>query len=154
MLQISNVSKHFDGVTAIDNVSFEVAENEIHGLIGPNGAGKTTMINLISGLLTVTSGKILLDGQPIHTLPTEQRAAGRCTYISKPAVVQNLSVLRNIEVAEIQSKACAKVDPDLINDAIDRFGLREVLDQTPDSLAYGHMRRLEIVRALALRPNC
>ncbi|MEM9443352.1 MAG: ATP-binding cassette domain-containing protein, partial [Pseudomonadota bacterium] len=61
MLQVRSVSKNFGGVQAVDHVSFTVEANEIHGLIGPNGAGKTTMINLISGLLSLTAGEIEVD---------------------------------------------------------------------------------------------
>ncbi|MDA0722261.1 MAG: ATP-binding cassette domain-containing protein, partial [Proteobacteria bacterium] len=74
MLQVSGISKSFGGVQAVNDVSFSVGANEIHGLIGPNGAGKTTLINLISGLLSVTSGKIMVGGESIETLPAEKRA--------------------------------------------------------------------------------
>jgi len=154
MLRLSGVSKSFGGIKAVDNVSFSVEANEIHGLIGPNGAGKTTTINLISGLLRVSEGEIEVDGQPIHGLPAEQRARmGVARTFQNLRLFKNLSVRRNIEVAEIQSRKVPAVDQNLVEDAIDRFGLREVLNQTPDSLPYGQMRRLEIVRALALRPK-
>jgi len=152
MLQVEHVSKHFGGVRAVDDVSFEVAGDEIHGLIGPNGAGKTTMINLISGFLAPSSGRILLDGAEIQRLPPEARALrGVARTFQTLRLFRNLSVRRNIEVAEGAMRS--RDDPRLIDDAIDRFGLRGLLDQTPDSLSYGHMRRLEIIRALALRPK-
>ncbi|WP_299349162.1 ABC transporter ATP-binding protein [uncultured Maritalea sp.] len=139
---------------AVNEVSFTVEDHEIHGLIGPNGAGKTTMINLISGLLSVSAGEIKLDGQQIQNLPAEKRARlGVARTFQNLRLFKNLTVRRNIEVAEIQKRKNATTDPDLINDAIDRFGLGDVLQQTPDSLPYGQMRRLEIVRALALRPK-
>jgi branched-chain amino acid transport system ATP-binding protein len=154
MLEIRGISKNFGGVQAVNDVSFTVGANEIHGLIGPNGAGKTTMINLISGLLSVTSGEILVEGERIDTLPAEKRARkGVARTFQNLRLFRNLTVRRNIEVAEIQVRGAASTDPDLVEDAIDRFGLREVLDEVPDSLPYGQMRRLEIVRALALRPR-
>ncbi|MGB7268440.1 MAG: ABC transporter ATP-binding protein [Albidovulum sp.] len=154
MLEIRGISKNFGGVQAVNDVSFTVGANEIHGLIGPNGAGKTTMINLISGLLSVTSGEILVQGERIDTLPAEKRARkGVARTFQNLRLFRNLTVRRNIEVAEIQVRGAASTDPDLVEDAIDRFGLREVLDEVPDSLPYGQMRRLEIVRALALRPR-
>ncbi|MGB5870162.1 MAG: ABC transporter ATP-binding protein [Albidovulum sp.] len=153
MLEIKGISKNFGGVQAVNDVSFTVGANEIHGLIGPNGAGKTTMINLISGLLSVTSGEILVKGERIDTLPAEKRARkGVARTFQNLRLFRNLTVRRNIEVAEIQVRGAESTDPDLVEDAIDRFGLREVLDEVPDSLPYGQMRRLEIVRALALRP--
>lgn len=152
MLAVEGVSKHFGGVRAVDDVSFAVKAGEIHGLIGPNGAGKTTMINLISGFLTLSAGRILLDGEEIHHLPPEIRARrGAARTFQNLRLFANLSVGRNIEVAE--GHARERSDARLIGDAIDRFGLRGVMGHAPDALSYGHMRRLEIIRALALRPK-
>lgn len=154
MLHVRGVSKNFGGVQAVNQVSFHVEADEIHGLIGPNGAGKTTMINLISGLLKLTTGEIEVDGVRIEQLPAEQRARlGIARTFQNLRLFPNLSVRRNIEVAEIQSQRAGHTDGGLIEDAIDLFHLRDVLDATPDSLPYGQMRRLEIVRALALRPK-
>ena len=152
MLRLDGLTKRFGGVTAVDDLSFEVAPGEIHGLIGPNGAGKTTVINLISGFLTPTSGQILLEGRPIQQRPPEWRARhGVARTFQNLRLFRNLSVGRNIEVAEGRTGTAA--DPRLIADAIDRFGLRAKLHRTPDALPYGDMRRLEIIRALALRPR-
>lgn len=154
MLEVRNVSKNFGGVKAVSDVSFSVGADEIHGLIGPNGAGKTTMINLVSGLLVVSAGAILLGGQEIQDLPSDARARiGVGRTFQNLRLFNNLSVRRNIEVAEIHAGRRADGDPDLITDAILRFGLGDVLEASPPSLPYGQMRRLEIVRALALRPK-
>jgi len=153
MLELRGVSKNFGGVQAVKDVSFSVAENEIHGLIGPNGAGKTTVINLISGLLSVSRGEILVNGERLETVSPERRARkGVARTFQNLRLFHNLSVRRNIEVAEVHGRAVPGEDGDLIEDAIARFGLRAVLGAAPDSLPYGQMRRLEIVRALALRP--
>lgn len=153
MLEVRGVSKNFGGIQAVNDVSFVVEDNEIHGLIGPNGAGKTTMINLISGLLSVSGGEIVVDGTRIEKLPAETRARmGVARTFQNLRLFRNLSVRRNIEVAEIQVGG-ATADGGLVEDAIDLFGLRDVLDELPGSLPYGQMRRLEIVRALALRPK-
>lgn len=154
MLEVHNVSKNFGGVRAVKGVSFNVRSNEIHGLIGPNGAGKTTMINLVSGLLSVSDGSIALDGQAIQMLPPDARARlGVSRTFQNLRLFNNLSVRRNIEVAEIHAGGRDKADPDLIEEAISRFGLDDILEAAPTSLPYGQMRRLEIVRALALRPK-
>jgi branched-chain amino acid transport system ATP-binding protein len=65
MLSIQNVSKHFDGITAIKDVSFNVEKEEIVGLVGPNGAGKSTLLNVISGVYLPSSGSIIFDGTDI-----------------------------------------------------------------------------------------
>ena len=67
LLEVKSISKNFGGLTAINNVSLEIAEGEILGLIGPNGAGKTTLFNLISGVYPVDSGEIYFDNERITT---------------------------------------------------------------------------------------
>ena len=154
MLEIRGVSKNFGGVKAVDDVSFTVDAHEIHGLIGPNGAGKTTMINLISGLLKLSAGAILLDGRPIEHLPAHEKArVGIARTFQNLRLFPNLSVRRNIEVAESNHSGKPGHAGDLIEEAIDLFGLSKDLDHSPSNLPYGQMRRLEIVRALALRPK-
>ena len=68
-LQVTNVSKHFGGFTALSEVSLDIAEGERFGLIGPNGSGKTTLINCISGTLRNESGSIVFDGSEVSRLP-------------------------------------------------------------------------------------
>ena len=72
MIVVENLSKHFGGIKAVDNVSLSIAPGSITGLIGPNGAGKTTLFNVIAGLHAPTSGRVLLDGQDITSLPPHE----------------------------------------------------------------------------------
>ena len=72
LLEGQQVSRHFGGVKAVDNLDFNVEVGEILGLIGPNGAGKTTLLNLISGILPVTGGSLFFEGEKITNLPTHQ----------------------------------------------------------------------------------
>ena len=72
MIVVENLSKHFGGIKAVDNVSLSIAPGSITGLIGPNGAGKTTLFNVIAGLHAPTSGRVLLDGQDITGLPPHE----------------------------------------------------------------------------------
>ncbi len=154
MLQVIGVSKNFGGVKAVSNASFTVGPDEIHGLIGPNGAGKTTMINLISGLLAVSSGEILVDGEPVQNLSAEARSRmGVARTFQNLRLFKHLSVKQNIEVAGFHSRSPEAGNDTLVDDAIEIFGLGDSLGQSPESLPYGQMRRVEIVRALALRPR-
>jgi branched-chain amino acid transport system ATP-binding protein len=87
MLEIKELSKHFGGLKALDKVSFTVESGKIHGIIGPNGSGKTTMFNCITGLLPLTGGEILLNGEVISGL--------------KPDVISNRGIRRTFQAGKL-----------------------------------------------------
>ena len=176
----ARLTRRFGGVTAVDALDFEVAEGELVSLIGPNGAGKTTTFNLISGLDRAASGEVLFDGRRIERLAAEKIAAlGIARTFQHGRVFANLSVLDNVLVgAHTRLKAArpklgpiaellaALVNPrgvreeqaELVEEAkaiLARFGdrLTPRLDHPAYSLSYANRRRLEIARALALRPR-
>ncbi len=96
-LEIRQISKHFGGLRAVNEVSFSIGEGEILGLIGPNGAGKTTTFNLISGSLAPTAGEVMLDGKPIKHVPLHGRVRlGMARTFQGTRVFPNLSVLENV----------------------------------------------------------
>jgi ABC-type branched-subunit amino acid transport system ATPase component len=87
MLRVQNLCRHFGGVAAIDDLSFELHAGETLGVIGPNGAGKSTLINLISGALPASSGRIELAGRAVTTLRADARTrlgVGRTHQIPRP----------------------------------------------------------------------
>ena len=97
MLEIRGISKHFGGLKALDKVSFEIESGQIHGIIGPNGSGKTTMFNCITGLLPLTRGQIILDGEDITGLKSDiiaNRGIRRTFQAGK--LVPSLTVLENV----------------------------------------------------------
>ena len=148
MLDLKGITKTFGGVHAVEDVTMSVASGEVRGLIGPNGAGKTTLVNLISGLLAHSAGSLSLDGEPLDQLRAHERAArGVARTFQNLRVFPSLSVAQNIDVARYSGRGDAIVDA-----AIAEFGLANRLNQSAGSLAYGQLRRLEIVRALALNP--
>ena len=99
LLMVDNLSKHFDGLRAVDDVSFSVVSRTITSLIGPNGAGKTTIFNLISGLLPATSGRIYYKGQRINGLPPQKVAKlGLGRTFQEPRLFDHMSVLENVMV--------------------------------------------------------
>ena len=155
MLELEQLSKHFGGVKAVDSVTMQVASDSVHGLIGPNGAGKTTLINLISGLLKHSHGSIQLDGQDIGALSAHQRAqAGVARTFQNLRIYSNLTVAQNIEVASSAiARSTQRKNTTLVEEAIRQFDLQDKLRLYASELSYGHMRRLEIVRALALVPS-
>jgi neutral amino acid transport system ATP-binding protein len=100
MLEIENVSKDFGGITAIDEVSFSIEENEVVGLIGPNGAGKTTLFNLITGFLDQPTGQIRFDGEDItNEEPHNLHTRGLARTFQDARVYPNLTVYENLIIS-------------------------------------------------------
>ena len=154
MLELSGISKTFGGVKAVQNVSLCIQPGEVRGLIGPNGAGKSTLVNLISGLLTQSSGVISLNGVPLDGFSTPKRARlGIARTFQNLRIFSSLTVHQNIEVANNIGQSSGRENDNFLKNAIEKFDLSEKLNMSADSLSYGFLRRLEIVRALALRPN-
>jgi branched-chain amino acid transport system permease protein len=151
VLSVRGVSKNFDGVQALRDVSFDILAGQSVGLIGPNGSGKTTLVNVISGVLgsdggTVTLGKADITGRP----PQRIALAGIARTFQNIRVFEHLSVSDNVRLAALARGGAV--------DQIVRFALHELdLEDRADILAgdlsYGVRRRVEIARALALRPK-
>lgn len=153
-----NIAKQFRGLTALSGVEFQIAQGEIVGLIGPNGAGKTTLINLISGTLRPSQGELIFEGVRIDGLPAFRRARlgiGRTFQIMKP--FYGLSALENVAVAALfgaaggeRSRARARARA---RGWLDFVGLGHRVDQQADALGGPDRKRLELAKALALRPK-
>ena len=163
-LSVKVLSKHFGGLKAVDNVSFDLFKGEILGLLGPNGAGKTTCFNMISGVYKPTHGEIWLEGQRTDRLPPHKMASlgiGRTFQVVKPFAES--TVLENIIVAlgmnnypRIYSsfgKWFTKQSIDVAEAILEQVGLQDYDNQKAGELPLGNLRRLEIGRALALNPS-
>ena len=154
MLELSGVSKSFGGVKAVQEVSMRLETGRVQGLIGPNGAGKSTLVNLISGLLTQTAGSLSLDGKDLAgSGPTERAALGIARTFQNLRVFPTLTVGQNIEVAGYTASDAGRGSGALVAEVVEQFGLSDQLNARADTLVYGQLRRLEIVRALALSPS-
>ena len=154
MLELKGISKSFGGVRAVQDVNMTLTRGEVRGLIGPNGAGKSTLVNLISGLLGSTSGSLSLEGEPLDGLGAEARARrGIARTFQNLRVFPSLTVQQNIDVAGYAGAASGRAGAALLEKAIHRFDLADRLNHPAGALAYGQLRRLEIVRALALCPR-
>ena len=164
MLELRNVSKHFGGVAATDDVTLEVARGEVHALIGPNGAGKTTLIAQISGQLPVDSGRILFEGEEITRLRAYARVrAGLVRSYQVTSIFRRFSVLENLRLA-VQARSGSSfsfwrpvaADTALEEEAREiafRIDLHDKLHMQAASLAHGEQRALEVGLALATRPR-
>ena len=169
VLEMQNVEKHFGGVHAIDNFSVKIEQGKIHGLIGPNGAGKTTIFNNITGIYAPSAGKIIFDGQDITGMPpykVAQLGIGRT--FQNIRLFSNLSVLDNVIIASgmdatynmpqaiFHSKKYKEREKFLNEKAMNLLeivGLQDKAGEKASSLPYGHQRKLEIARAMALNPQ-
>ena len=155
-LSAEGVSKRFGGLTAVDDVAFEVEQGEIMGLIGPNGAGKTTLFNLISGAIPVDSGTITLDGAKIsgkkpHTIC--RAGVGRTFQTAKN--FPGMSVTENVMMGALFGKRGASRE-DAKRDVagiLTFVGLDGVKDRNVPDLTLAGQKRLEVARALATKPR-
>ncbi|MCS6786997.1 MAG: ABC transporter ATP-binding protein [Thiobacillaceae bacterium] len=169
LLQVDAVGKRFGGVVALDGVSLRVDVGEIYGLIGPNGAGKTTLFNCMTGLYTVSSGAIRLDGATIHNRkPHEIVARGFARTFQNIRLFANMTALENVMVGR-HARTRAGVIGAVLRDRRTRaeeadsrarahallefVGLAHKARSLAGHLAYGEQRRLEIARALATEPR-
>ncbi len=169
VLEARAITCRFGGLLAVNNVSFGVRQGEIFGLIGPNGAGKTTLFNLMTGLTPPTSGELLYRGQPISGLrPHRIAAMGIARTFQNIRLFGELSALQNVMIAQhIHARAgmlrgvlglppAPAEERDVRARAAELLGMVGLAGQAQAkarNFAYGDQRRLEIARALALRPS-
>ncbi|MDH2901565.1 MAG: ABC transporter ATP-binding protein [archaeon] len=156
ILEVSQITKHFSGLVALDNISFNVNKSEIVGLIGPNGAGKTTLFNIIAGSLKPTRGKISFDGKNITGLPTNRicrLGLARTFQIPKP--FEDLTVLQNIEMAEMFGHATGEGKKRVGSpmEICEIVGLSPKNETLARILSASDKKRLEVARALATSPR-
>lgn len=153
-LSASNLKKSYGGRTVVKDVSLTVTQGEVVGLLGPNGAGKTTSFYMMVGLVKADSGKIVLSGKDVTTLPIHRRALKGVGYLPQEAsVFRELSVEDNI-FAVLENRKLPKVKRgNLLNSLISDFGLDHIRHSMGNALSGGERRRVEIARALALEPK-
>ncbi len=169
LLQVSNLSKSFGGLMAVNEVSFEVEKGSIVGLIGPNGAGKTTVFNLITGNYQPNSGSVVFDGDNLVGLPTHsivERGIARTFQTIR--LFQNMSVMDNVLAGCHCRMRCGSLSAMLRTPAqrreektamiqamseLEFVGLSHEWQNRAKNLSYGNQRLLEIARALATKPK-
>ena len=158
LLQIKDLSKHFGGFTALDNVEVAVGKGERFGLIGPNGSGKTTLINCISGALFNDGGSIRFEGEEISRLPAYQRTRrGIARSFQIPRPFASMSVLENLVVPlEYVVHRGSLHTADTAGEAMEilrGMGLADKADARASSLSQVELRKMELARAMAARPR-
>lgn len=169
ILEVRKITRRFGGLVAVNQVNFVVKKGEIFGLIGPNGAGKTTLFNLITGLIPPSEGQLIFQGEEITKLRPHQIASkGIARTFQNLRLFANLTALENVMIGlHIHHKtsfiqgilglplAAAQEQKNLTKalDLLALVGLAERADNKARNFAYGDQRRLEIARALALKPE-
>jgi branched-chain amino acid transport system ATP-binding protein len=164
MLQTIGLEKRFGGILAAQNVNLAVEPGARHALIGPNGAGKTTVINLLTGVLRPTGGRILLEGRDITGLVPHQRVRlGMARTFQINQLFLDLTPLESIGLV-ISERLGAGTDwwrlvgtkaavTGEIAEIVERFHLADVMHERAAILPYGKQRLLEIALAFACRPR-
>ncbi len=166
MLEVANLSKHFGGVRAVDELDFTVEAGEIFGLIGPNGSGKSTTVNMIAGIFAPTDGKIFFDGEDITEAPPHVTLhAGIARTFQNIRLFNNMTVWENLWVAQNSAEQKRTGNPlarwmggsrraaAAVEDYLEFSNLAHKRDELAGNLAFGEQRRLEVARALAAQPK-
>lgn len=150
-----DLCKEYKGLRVVDNVNVNVRSREVVGLLGPNGAGKTTCFYMIVGLIRREAGEILLDDLRISHMPMHERARLGIGYLpQEPSVFRKLTVQDNImAVLEAQNLLSRDEQEQRTEELLVEFGIAHKRDSMGISLSGGERRRVEIARALALRPS-
>jgi len=174
LLSAKNLSRHFGGIRAVDNVDLNLVEGEIRALIGPNGAGKSTLVSLLCGRLRASSGTVHLRDRDITKLSADERVRLGIAYTFQiTSVFANLSCHDNVALA-VQRQLTLKdkqtqqqgnnhsrsgggsskaLLQERTDKALNRVGLGEYSTTTAKNLSYGHQRLLEVAMGLALQPT-
>jgi len=163
-LQTKNLTKHFGGVHAVNDVTISVESGERYAVIGPNGAGKSTFFNLIAGELSVTSGSVTLDGQDITDLTVNECAnLGIGRTFQRNNLFLGMTVLENVRLAVQHQQGVSKrwFHPiarfdnlqESAESVLSQVGLTAEKESIVSELGYGQQRALEIALALAVQPK-
>ena len=164
VLSCQGLVKRFGGITATNNVTLDLRRGARHALIGPNGAGKTTLINLLTGVLEPTEGRITLEGQDISRLaPHERVRRGMVRTFQINQLFSSMTPLETLALVASQQRGHGarwwralgsdKAVTERAEQLLAQFHLTEVMDQKTEVLAYGKRRLLEIAIALACEPR-
>ena len=153
-LRAAAVSRSFEGLHALEDVTLELHRHEVVGLIGPNGAGKTTLVNIVSGFDFPTAGTVHLEGRDVtRWSPSRRGRAGLARTFQHSRSFRGLSVRENIEVAALGVGAGSRLARRRADLLLDLLGLRHRASTPAAALPHGDERKLGVARALASGPR-
>jgi branched-chain amino acid transport system ATP-binding protein len=169
LLVIKNLTHHFGGLKAVSDFNIELSDNEVVGLIGPNGAGKTTVFNLVCGLYRPTSGELNFNGTSLlRKYPHKITSLGIGRTFQNIRLWNEISVLDNLRIAHFSQFGYKIFDSLFFTrrlqederqvtrtamELLEKFGLLKFAKELPKNLPYGLQRRVEITRALVMKPS-
>jgi branched-chain amino acid transport system ATP-binding protein len=166
ILALENVSKRFGGLHVVDDLSFSLSGGTCSALIGPNGAGKTTVFNLVTGVYSIDTGRVLLDGNDISSMPSRQRIYhGIARNFQNIRLMAHLSALENVLVGQHCRNSGWRGVLQPVNlvprnrwreearAALADAGLAQYERAAVGGLPYGLQKRIELVRALMAKPR-
>jgi branched-chain amino acid transport system ATP-binding protein len=153
-LRAAAVSRSFEGIHAVSDVTRERGRHEVVGLVGPNGAGKTTLVNLLTGFDFPSSGTVELGDRDItRWTPYRRGRAGLARTFQHSRLFRNLSVRENIEVAALGCGASTREARRRTDDLLDVLGLATYAESADSGLGHGDERMLGVARALVSEPD-
>jgi len=169
LLRVDGLEKKFGGVSAVEDLSFDIAPGTVYSIIGPNGAGKTTLLNLLTGVYKPSAGRIVFDGHDLTgRAPYAFARRGVARTFQNLQVFFNMSALENVMVGRYMQERCGLAAALLHTPRLARaeaacreqaaelmcyVGLKDYLSAGSDAMPYGALKRLEIARALATAPK-
>ena len=157
MLETRGLGRSFGGLKAVSDVSFSVPEGQVLGVIGPNGAGKSTFINLVTGHIKPTEGRVLIDGKDltgVRPWVIAKARVARTFQIVKP--FRGMSVRENVAIGILYGPQGTNVMSHALkaaDEVLEEVGMTGLGDRPPGELSVADARRLEFAKALALRPR-
>ncbi|MCC7216656.1 MAG: ABC transporter ATP-binding protein [Burkholderiales bacterium] len=164
LLRARSVTRRFGGLTAVSDVSLDLAEGEIHAVIGTNGAGKSTLINVLSGEIAITSGRVELLGHDVTTWSQPRRARnGLGRSYQRTTIFPKFTVFENCRLAAQAAHpqpwqwwspaAACPVSGEAAREGLAKAGLTDLAQRVAGVLSHGQKRQLEIAMCLATRPR-
>ena len=150
-VRIENVTKKFGSFTAVDNISLDIYEREFYSLLGPSGCGKTTLLRMLAGFEVPTSGRIIIDGEDMSTVPPHKRPVNM--MFQSYALFPHMTVEQNIAFGLKQDRLPKPEIDETVERMINLVKLNAFATRKPDQLSGGQRQRVALARSLAKNPK-
>ncbi|MDH5489539.1 MAG: ABC transporter ATP-binding protein [Rhodospirillaceae bacterium] len=150
-VRIENVTKKFGSFTAIDNVTLDIYEREFFSLLGPSGCGKTTLLRMLAGFETPTSGRVIIDGEDMSTVPPHKRPVNM--MFQSYALFPHMTVEQNIAFGLKQDRMAKDEITERVGKMLKLVRMEKMAKRKPDQLSGGQKQRVALARSLAKKPK-